>query len=179
MARIICRDGVRLVTDNMRELYIVRHAQAEPDQAGQRDFDRVLTEKGEADASRLGVYLAQQNLQPEIILYSPAKRTAQTFALIKSEIGANIFSQTQDRIYNASFDDLVSLISETDPLIQRIMLIGHNPGVHSLAMNYAKTPDHIVSFPPASLCVLAFHADWDNLPRRSGELKNFHNPGVF
>ena len=63
----------------MRRLLLLRHAKAERSQPGGRDHDRVLTQRGRADAKTLGAYLARHRLVPDRALVSTAARTRETW----------------------------------------------------------------------------------------------------
>ena len=57
----------------MRELLIYRHGHAQFDSDG-GDFERELRDKGKRNAQRIGIWLARQQLLPDHILTSPARR---------------------------------------------------------------------------------------------------------
>lgn len=160
----------------MRQLYLVRHAQAEGGLPDQKDFVRALTAKGRHDATALGAYLEQKNLTPEKILISPAKRTQETFALLAAGLEHKKDVELHKEIYNAGLETLQALISSTDHAIKSLMLVGHNPGMHTLAMYYAASSAKLVSFPPATLCVLDFDRGWSEMKRRTGQVTVFWTP---
>jgi len=56
------------------------------------------------------------------------------------------------------------------------MIVGHNPGVHAIAAHFSKPGDTPHDFPPASLMVLNFIADWDELAQRSAQKQAFWTP---
>ncbi|MES2906419.1 MAG: histidine phosphatase family protein [Pseudomonadota bacterium] len=160
----------------MRQLFLVRHAQAESGAAGQSDFDRVLTAKGRGDAADAGFFLKDKNFFPDKILVSPAKRTRETFALLKNAFSHEAQVIFDEDIYNASFDTLQQLIASADEDVQRLMIVGHNPGMHTIAMYYAAANTSVASFSPATVCVLEFKNSWHELPRRSGAIIALHMP---
>jgi phosphohistidine phosphatase SixA len=59
----------------MRELILLRHAHAEPATPGQADLDRPLSPVGLAEAEAAGKWLKENNLLPDCVLCSPARRT--------------------------------------------------------------------------------------------------------
>jgi phosphohistidine phosphatase len=153
----------------MKQLFIVRHAKAEAGAPDQSDFDRALTEKGRNDAFALGLFLKEQNLWPQKALVSTARRTRETFAQMKLSLGDKTSEEFCDKIYNAAFEDLCSQIFSTSDSIESLMIVGHNPGVHALAVYFSKAGEEPQNFPPASLCILNFNASWKNFARRSGQ----------
>lgn len=162
----------------MPELYLVRHAQAEAEGTARTDSHRNLTEKGLADAERLGSYLAANSLRPDLVLASSARRTQLTVQKLSAAFLPALPYKTEPKIYNATLEDLLAIIGRTDAKVRSLMLVGHNPGMHSLAMYFARMTEQLVSFPPATLCILSFDAEWSGLPRRGAELKIFHTPDV-
>lgn len=59
-------------------LYLIAHAEAQPVQEGQGDFDRPLTERGRMQASDLGTMFAARNLSIDAVIASPMARAHQT-----------------------------------------------------------------------------------------------------
>lgn len=117
----------------MKTLYIVRHAQAEDHYLYQRDFDRELTQQGITKAVRTGRQLASEGNIPQIIITSPAKRTLQTARLLAENLGLPEEAiQPEEELYNASPRTLLQVINRIDDRYEKVMLVGHNPGVSYL-----------------------------------------------
>jgi len=117
----------------MKKLYIIRHAKSDWQNEDLEDFDRPLNDKGFKDAKRLALYLKNQNISIDIILSSPALRALSTAKILAEtlEFSKNI---TQNQYI---YEPFVSAIQETLTYIhdehQVAILVGHNPGVSSLA----------------------------------------------
>jgi len=60
-----------------RELWLLRHAKAKQNDSIE-DFDRALKKRGKQAVQNLGVWLQQQNLIPDFVVSSPAKRAIST-----------------------------------------------------------------------------------------------------
>jgi phosphohistidine phosphatase len=114
-----------------RRISILRHAKAEPSREDAMDHDRPLAPRGQEDAAHLGALLKRQHWQPQLVLCSTAARTRQTLAGLDLGLMPVILSE---RIYQASCDGLLALLRETDDAIRDVLLIGHNPGMHTLAL---------------------------------------------
>ena len=71
----------------MRELILLRHAHAEPASTGQADLDRPLSAVGLAEAEAAGKWLKDNNLQPDCVLCSPARRTRETLEAVVGVTG--------------------------------------------------------------------------------------------
>ena len=66
-----------------------------------------------------------------MILASPAARAAETAEL------AGLSPRFDERIYDASADELLAIAQDADDAIGRLMFIGHNPGFERLASRLA------------------------------------------
>jgi phosphohistidine phosphatase len=62
----------------MKTLLLMRHAKSSWKHPDLPDQDRPLNKRGEKDAPRMGKYLKEKELVPQVILASPAKRIKQT-----------------------------------------------------------------------------------------------------
>lgn len=113
----------------MRELILLRHAQAE---TGAADDDRMrpLSDEGVDQARHAGVWLAGQECRPGLILHSPAQRALQTAKAVRESMpGAQLIEV--DGIYEASPGELMAMLDE-QPATDSIMVVGHNPGMERL-----------------------------------------------
>lgn len=115
----------------MRELILLRHAHAAPACPGQEDMDRALSSQGQAEAEAAGHWLKQHNFVPDRIIASPARRTRETLEQVLLALG--YVEQRQDaRIFEATPGTLIQVADEHRDL-DRVMLVGHNPGLEQLA----------------------------------------------
>lgn len=138
----------------MRTLILLRHAHAQPASAGQSDIDRALSAEGLAEAEAAGRWLAEQRLIPDRVLCSPARRTRETLEAVLRSVGY-VEQRLVDGIYEASPGDLISLLLEEDAQAERLMLVGHNPGLERLAalLHSGQSGDYR-GMPPGSVVVL-------------------------
>ncbi|MES9976090.1 MAG: histidine phosphatase family protein, partial [Candidatus Thiodiazotropha sp.] len=60
-----------------RELMLLRHGKSDWSQQLE-DFKRPLKDRGKRGAQRMGVWLLQQQLQPDYVISSPAERAIVT-----------------------------------------------------------------------------------------------------
>ncbi len=141
----------------MRELILLRHAHAEPADTGQADFDRPLSPHGIAEAEAAGLWLREQRLVPDRVLCSPARRARETLEAVL-ELTGYIEQRLDERIYEATAGTVASLVDEHREA-ERLLLVGHNPGLERLAalMHSGQTGDYR-GMPTASIALLAFAA---------------------
>ncbi|HVM99724.1 MAG TPA: histidine phosphatase family protein [Caulobacteraceae bacterium] len=118
----------------MRRLILFRHAKAEPRGPGEDDFDRPLTPRGREDAALVGKALAAQNLIPDCALISPARRTAETWICARDAF-PRIRAELNRALYEASVEELRAAIDQVAVRCDTLIVIGHNPGLHELAVD--------------------------------------------
>lgn len=169
----------------MRRLMLLRHAKTERAEPGERDRDRKLTKRGSADAPLIGAYMVRHGLVPDLALISPAERTQQTWKLTAAAFAKAPKTVTDERIYNATADQLMSVLSEPRNA-RALVVVGHNPGIHDLAVELIAAGDVEArervteKLPTSGLVVidLAFD-DWQLLHPHSGRLERFVSPRLI
>lgn len=169
----------------MRRLLLLRHAKTERAEAGERDRDRKLMQRGRGDAPIVGAYMARHRLIPDLALVSPATRAVETWELVAEALAKAPRMVTDERIYNAGADTLVEMIRET-PNARTLLVVGHNPGLHDLARQLigsgdAETRENLnEKLPTSGLVVidLAFD-DWSKLHTGAGRLDRFVSPRLI
>jgi len=155
----------------MKTLYVLRHAKAVSDGPGLDDVDRPLADGGRRDVARMAEHLAAGDIRPDVVCCSPAVRTRQTLHELFSAIGSPqiVF---EDVLYNASVNDLMSLVRAIPPGVGSAMIIGHNPGVADFVGTLTKAH---VEFPAGALATLDVPVDeWSAMA--TAELRNMMSP---
>ncbi|MDZ7662131.1 SixA phosphatase family protein [Thiohalophilus sp.] len=116
-----------------QQLWLLRHARADAGDKGMDDIDRPLSHSGREQATRLGQWLAQQDLRPGLIVSSPAVRARQTIELACQALGVDLNHIHYDPgLYLASRGDLLRIIEDRREPHGPLMLVGHNPGLEEL-----------------------------------------------
>ncbi|MEV0381821.1 histidine phosphatase family protein [Nonomuraea sp. NPDC050643] len=152
----------------MRTLIVLRHAKA-AQVPGLADRERPLTGRGERDAKRAGDEIRAAGLTPGVVLCSPALRTKQTAEIAFPEME---ISYERD-IYEAYSEDLLALVHRADPDLDTVVLCGHNPGVHELALELAGG-DYV--FRPGAFAVIEVGSAWEELWPGQGRLVTRWDP---
>jgi len=162
------------------ELLILRHAKSSWESGVASDFERPLSPRGLRTAPRVGRWLAERDLAPDFVFVSPAQRTRQTLELLVEAIGSEPEVRFEERIYEASLGELITLLAERPGHAERVLILGHNPGLAMLADYLAAeglpvSPDGKV-FPTAALAHFGMPDDWNDLQRGDGELHELLRP---
>ncbi|TVQ41117.1 MAG: hypothetical protein EA370_02660 [Wenzhouxiangella sp.] len=138
---------------NTREFWLLRHARAELHSQDGRDRSRQLHAAGRRACASLNHWLKSCGMAlPEQVLVSPAVRTRETADLALAGLDLNI--QVDQRLWLASADDLLAIAASSLQSCQRLMLIGHNPGLEDLVHHLGgRLP--VTGLKPATLVVLS------------------------
>ena len=140
------------------QLFLLRHSIAEATVT--TDFERRLTPKGIAKASRLAKHLDTLNVAPSVILHSPLVRSQQTAQIIAK--GASLPLIELPEVIDAG-DSLLAVIAAGG--WKAPMVIGHNPGISVLASRLAGTEG------PLGFRTCSFAAfELDAMPPKSSRL---------
>ncbi|HZR62162.1 MAG TPA: histidine phosphatase family protein [Xanthobacteraceae bacterium] len=169
----------------MRRLMLLRHAKTERADPGARDRDRKLTKRGRADAPLIGAYMVRHGLVPDLALVSPAERARETWQLVAASFAKAPQAVTDERIYNATADKLMTVLSEPRSA-RSLLVVGHNPGIHDLAVELiasgeVEARERVAEKLPTSGFVvvdLAFD-DWQLLHAHAGRLDRFVSPRLI
>ena len=152
----------------MKSLTLFRHAKTERDSDSGRDFDRRLIERGQQDSRRMGQEIGKLGLPFDLVLSSPAARAAETAEL------AGLSPRFDQRIYDASTGDLLTLTQQTSNEINRLAMVGHNPGFERLA---SKLLGGDIEMPTGSMVEIALPIDdWQEAGNGGGQLVRFLKP---
>ena len=167
----------------MRRLILFRHAKAEPSELGMEDRARVLTERGRKDAAKIGAYMAGHALVPDRVAISPAARTQETWKYTATAFRPSPGATSVDALYDATPHAIFAVIKATPATAHTLMLVGHNPGLHELALMLIASGDIETrerlreKLPTAGLVIIDFAVDaWSKLHPQSGRLERFVSP---
>ena len=160
---------------HQRELFLLRHAHAEAQGAGQSDFDRPLSRLGREQASHVAEWL-QARARPLRVLCSPALRTQETLSILEATLGP-LNARIEPGIYEASPGTLLMLLDrEIDA--ECVLLIGHNPGLESsVALLSAGRSSEARGMPTAAIAHLRL-VEGKGIEPGAAELVEFWSPGA-
>lgn len=158
-----------------KNLFLLRHAKSDWD-IEVIDFFRPLKKRGVRNAKRMGTWMLDQTLIPEMILSSPAERAIDTAKKICKVMGLDkSLLQTDERIYNASAELLQTVIRECPGTVNTLLVVGHNPGLEDLLVNLVNSPFNIPDdgkiLPTTALAQLEISSSWSKLVNHRAILK--------
>lgn len=160
----------------LRELLLLRHAKSDWKDDTLTDLERPLADKGKKSLCKVAYWLNEHQLIPDLILVSPAKRTHQTLKRLK--LPRDIPTEVHIELYMADLDAFKALLAQVPSQYERVLIIGHNPGLESLMQFLSqKLPNHSSKlFPTASLAHFVMPFDWHDLSHGCARLTQFIRP---
>ena len=117
----------------MRQLLLLRHAKSSWDDPRLPDHDRPLDSRGQRDAAAMGAAMRRLGLSPDIVLVSSARRTRETLAAIEPIDGSPLVDEHEE-LYLAPAEKMLAMLHSVPETARSVLLIGHNPGMHNLAL---------------------------------------------
>ena len=174
----------RVVTAGRHEmltLSLFRHAKSSWADPSLEDLDRPLAARGRKAAPAMGAFMARK-VRPDLVLCSPSLRTRDTLALVAGLIGTPRTLFPAD-LYLPPSETLLASICATEQTVAHLMVVGHNPGLHMLAVGLTG-PDESAGakalrakFPTAALAVINFPVEaWRDIALGTGRLSLFMTP---
>jgi phosphohistidine phosphatase len=158
----------------------MRHAKAEA--TAPTDHDRALAARGRADAEEAGRWLHAQGVRPDAALVSDAVRTVQTWEHVALGAGWDCAPDLSAHLYAAGGDSAFDLLRETDPAVECLVVIGHNPTMAYLAEliddgdgDAAATAALLTrGLPTSAVAVFTLSGSWSDLGPGAGRVEAFH-----
>ena len=169
-------------TARSRVLYLLRHAKSSWSDDGLDDFDRPLAARGMDAVKRLRRYVTDEGVAPDLVLCSAARRTVMTLEGIAPAFPASTDVKIEDALYGASSERLLSRLHHVPDDVASVMLIGHNPGLETLAAvliggGHEGLREHIAEkFPTGALAVLSFDRRWRQLSPADATIEEYVVP---
>lgn len=158
----------------MKQLLLLRHAKSSWANPEIDDFDRPLNKRGKRAASDIGAWIEAEGWKPDEILCSPARRTRETLERLRLIDAPTL----REEIYEAAPGTLLAALQEAHG--DRVMMVGHNPGIGALAQILAASkPDYprFDDYPTGALAILRFDLEsWAEIQPGSGKVVAFLTP---
>jgi phosphohistidine phosphatase len=169
----------------MLRLLLLRHCKAARE-AGGGDKDRPLTKRGREDAARLGLYLRDQKLIPNLAVASDARRTRETLGCVAEAMKAHCKIIYDPDLYLAEDSTLKYEMHKAPDVVQTMLVVAHNPGVAEFALRMAGSGDQAarlrmeMKYPTGGLTVLDFATSaWSSIQWGDGTLDRFVTPSML
>lgn len=163
-----------------KTLVLIRHAKALPDAPS--DVQRRLAGRGRRDAAAAGEWLAGLGIVPDLVVVSPATRAQETWDAIAPSLAVKV-RRTDNRIYDNTVRDLRDVITETEDDVETLVLVGHNPSMHGLAITLSDGDGDPAAelgvrtdYPTCGVAIFDVADSWSDLDLGVATLRNFDAP---
>ncbi|MBB3935218.1 SixA phosphatase family protein [Aureimonas phyllosphaerae] len=117
-----------------RTVHILRHAHSSWAVPGQRDHQRVLDDRGRADAVRMAEEAHAIGSRVGMVVCSTAVRARQTLDLFRRALPQDVPVRFSDELYALG---RAAYVGEIDAFAGpgELLLVGHNPTIEDLALH--------------------------------------------
>jgi len=165
----------------MKILYVLRHAKSDWGDSSLKDFDRPLNERGCKASKAIGKEMRKRKIKPDLVLASPAVRAQQTLERVQHAYGSALNVSEEKRIYLAEPDSLLEMIKGVPEDVQRLLIVGHNPGLQELVLSLSKPgelrDEAAEKFPTAAFAEIRFGTkSWSEVAPDQGILDRLVRP---
>ena len=162
----------------------MRHAKSDWSQ-GTSDFERPLSKRGRKAAKRMGRFLTDERIRPDLILCSPSRRTRDTLARLLPHLGGLREIQFIPGLYEQMAGDYLGIVRAFGADAENLMLIGHNSATHETAVALAvgshgpDFADLATAFPTAAMAIFETNAIWSEIGPENVTLERYVQPRLL
>jgi phosphohistidine phosphatase len=129
----------------MKTLLLLRHAKSSWNQPELHDHDRPLNKRGKKEAPKVGRYLKDNDLEPDLILSSTARRAQDTAQAVLEESGFSGQIDLYQDLYlsdTSAYLDILRCLSDD---ANRVLVVGHNPDLEELLTLLTDVTEHLTT----------------------------------
>ena len=146
----------------MKRLLVLRHAKSSWVDTSIDDWQRPLSDRGRRDAPRVGAWLRDRSLVPDLIVTSDAVRARETAAAAATAAGYTREIVVEPSLYHATPADAIAVLKGVSNQTARtVLIVGHNPGLEDLVSRLSGKHHDMVT---AAIVELAVPIDrWNEL----------------
>jgi phosphohistidine phosphatase len=167
----------------MRHLFLLRHAKSSWDESGLADHDRPLAPRGRQAAPLVGDHMRREGWTPELVLCSTARRAVETLGFVLPRLAHSPPVRHLASLYLAPPSRILARLQTVPDEIGSVLVVGHNPGMESLAQRLAAGGKKgaqsrlAEKFPTGALAVFELDIDtWAEVGEAKGRLVEFTRP---
>lgn len=159
----------------MKTLLIMRHAKSSWKDPTLPDHERPLKKRGKRDAPRMGAFIYEQGLTPDLILCSTAKRARMTAQAAAEDCRYEGEINFNRDLYQADPDTIIRMLSKLVDETEFVMVVGHNPDLEEFLEVMTGIYERL---PTTALAQISLPIEyWSELDEEvEGELVNIWRP---
>jgi len=161
----------------MKRLMILRHAKSDWNAGAPSDHARPLNRRGTTAAVTMGRVLTQLGEVPDLVYTSSAVRACETLILAADAGEWDVDVVEFDRLYGASANEALQIAADAPDSIERLMLVGHEPGWGYLVRSVTGA---VVNMKTATVAGIDMQMEsWRHAPKAMGSLAYLLQPRMF
>ena len=159
----------------MKTLLLLRHAKASWKQTEMHDHDRPLNKRGKRQAPKVGKFLKENDLVPDLILSSTALRAHDTAQAVAEACGFPGQVDLYQDLYLSDPDCYLDILRCLPDEANRVLIVGHNPDIEQLLTLLTDATQHMTT---AALAQVELPiSSWQELNEATdGRLQNLWAP---
>ena len=159
----------------MKTLLLLRHAKSSWDQPEIKDHDRPLNKRGKKEAPMVGNYLKANNLIPDLMLSSTARRAHDTAQAVADESGFDKPIELNQDLYMSEPACYLDILQSLPDSVSRVLVVGHNPDLEALLTLLTDVSEHMTTAALAQIDLPI--SSWQELNEATdGRLRNLWAP---
>jgi phosphohistidine phosphatase len=152
----------------MKTVLLLRHGKSKRGPEYPTDYERPLAKRGKRDAERMGVFLAESDCVPDLIVSSPAERARDTTLRCAEAAGYVGEIRFEEVLYYQEDDAYLDLLWGLDDDLGSVMIVGHNPTTATVVETLSGV---FVRMPTAALARIDFAiGEWSEIQEGKGQL---------
>ena len=145
----------------MKTVLILRHAKSSWSNPGLADMDRPLNKRGKRDAPHMGSLLREQDIVPDLILSSPARRAKKTAQAVSEYSSFDGEIEIVPDFYPGDPETFIVTLMSVPDQVDSVMIVAHNPGLEEFLYELA---GESARMPTSALAQVALPIDsWQDL----------------
>jgi phosphohistidine phosphatase len=164
----------------MHRILLLRHGKSSYKNKSLKDYDRPLGKRGKRNSRRIGQWMATENVTPDLIISSPAKRAVQTTNRVCKQLGiARSEVQWEKDVYNARATTVLQILSNVPEDIETVLVVGHHEALESIILRlsrWTEIPPYPKLIPTAALAWLEIKGKWAGIEDCKASLKSITRP---
>jgi phosphohistidine phosphatase len=159
----------------MKTLLLLRHAKSSWKKSDMPDHERPLNKRGKKEAPKVGAYLKDNGLVPDLILTSTARRAHATADAVAEASGFEGEVELYQDLYMSDTASYLDILRCMPDKANRVLVVGHNPDVEDLLTLLTELKEHMTT---AALAVITLPITrWEELNEATdGRLQNLWVP---
>ena len=165
----------------MKNLFLLRHCEANNFEEKKSDHEKQLNENGRKCAILLKNWFEKNNIALDHILTSSANRTLTTANIIFSKYEDKIYQKNE--LYLCDYKEVLKAVKLLDNNFSSVVIVGHEPSISEslkfLTSHCRPDLEYVTKslYPTGGLSVINFNiTNWNKIEEKTGILDAFITP---